>query len=435
MRVILLILTLFIQNAYADTAFQTGDSDTWNVVKDGGCDNTLTSDATSCLQYALTNYCGVKRIYIPFGSYKITSSLSVTTSNCSIEGDGHGGVKIVQYTDDADGIIFGTTGVTKYNMNVRNISFVHEDGGSATVYGGTGIKLLNIQNSYFENVEAADGNLGNAWVTAWLITSDLAAGGTWYNQFMKCVGRSIYHATQNATPVALKLLATNNEGVNSNLFIGGHFYANNAAGIGISLVAAGTKANDNNVFLGTTTEVSSGGIGVNVTGVSGTNQYNVFIGMRTEGNNTAGFKFDTNSRSNMTIGNLFTSSQTDDINDTTNSTASFEVHIDSDRSRMLKSVTGFLAFSANDATPSVKVGGTKLFQTANSNPTTITTFDDSYVGQEIVVRMNDANTTIDFTGTNLKGNAGVDWTPGNGDFMRCTYDGTNWYCTITDTTA
>jgi hypothetical protein len=96
-------------------------------------------------------------------------------------------------------------------------------------------------------------------------------------------------------------------------------------------------------------------------------------------------------------------------------------------------VSTFQTFAADDATPSVSAG--KNFKTANANPTTITAFDDGVDGQEIFVLVNDANTTVDFTGTTLKGNAGADWSPGSGDFMRCTRDGTNWYCTVTDATA
>lgn len=90
-------------------------------------------------------------------------------------------------------------------------------------------------------------------------------------------------------------------------------------------------------------------------------------------------------------------------------------------------------FPADDATPSIKDG--KVFKTANANPTTITTFEDGQIGQVIIVIINDGNTTIDFTGTNLKGNAGVDWSPAQYDHFHCTYDGTNWHCIVSDNTA
>jgi hypothetical protein len=86
-----------------------------------------------------------------------------------------------------------------------------------------------------------------------------------------------------------------------------------------------------------------------------------------------------------------------------------------------------------DATPSIRGFGT--LKTANASATTITNLDDGVEGQEVLVLINDANTTIDFTGTTLKGNAGVDWSPASGDFMRCRKIGANWYCSVVDATA
>lgn len=90
---------------------------------------------------------------------------------------------------------------------------------------------------------------------------------------------------------------------------------------------------------------------------------------------------------------------------------------------------GLKTFTANDATPSVALGG-DFYQTNNSSSTTITMLDNGYVGQEVHILINDANTTVDFTGTNLKGNNGADWTPASGDWMVCKFNGTNWYCEV-----
>ena len=91
------------------------------------------------------------------------------------------------------------------------------------------------------------------------------------------------------------------------------------------------------------------------------------------------------------------------------------------------------SFADQEATPSVVLGET--FKTANTAPTTITNFANGYEGQKITVIINDANTTIDFTASGLKGNAGVDWSPTTGDHMTCAYDGTDWYCSVSDNTA
>jgi hypothetical protein len=93
-------------------------------------------------------------------------------------------------------------------------------------------------------------------------------------------------------------------------------------------------------------------------------------------------------------------------------------------------------FTDQDATPSVlTTAGNKLFKTGNTVGTTITDFDDGRVGQVIYVIIDDANTTIDFTSSGLKGNGGSDWSPSSGDHMTCIYDGTDWFCDISDNTA
>lgn len=90
----------------------------------------------------------------------------------------------------------------------------------------------------------------------------------------------------------------------------------------------------------------------------------------------------------------------------------------------------FPSFASTDATPSV--AGLKTAKTANASATTITSLDDGTKGQTITIVIGDANTTVDFTGTALKGNGGVDWSPASGDHMVCTYDGTNWYCIVSE---
>lgn len=85
-----------------------------------------------------------------------------------------------------------------------------------------------------------------------------------------------------------------------------------------------------------------------------------------------------------------------------------------------------------DATPSVAAAD--AFKTANTAATTITAFDDAYAGKQITVIFGDSNTTVDFTGTTLKGNGGADFTATTGDHMVCIFDGTNWYCNVSNNT-
>lgn len=84
--------------------------------------------------------------------------------------------------------------------------------------------------------------------------------------------------------------------------------------------------------------------------------------------------------------------------------------------------------AADDMTPSVAFGGKRhTFRTQSVNPTTISAFDDGFAGQEMTLLFADGNTTIDFSGTNLKGNGGVDFTGVVGDFMTGVFDGMDWY--------
>ena len=79
-----------------------------------------------------------------------------------------------------------------------------------------------------------------------------------------------------------------------------------------------------------------------------------------------------------------------------------------------------------DTTPSVAGGG--IFVTANTSSTLISGFDDGVAGQPITLIIGDANTILDFSASNLKGNAGVDYTATANDVaVFVTNDGTTWY--------
>lgn len=92
-----------------------------------------------------------------------------------------------------------------------------------------------------------------------------------------------------------------------------------------------------------------------------------------------------------------------------------------------------VSFATLDATPDISQG--RVFKTANAGATTITDFDGGENGKKIWVIIGDTNTTIDFTGSGLKGNVGVNWSPTTDDHMTCVYDGTDWFCDISDNTA
>lgn len=92
---------------------------------------------------------------------------------------------------------------------------------------------------------------------------------------------------------------------------------------------------------------------------------------------------------------------------------------------------GLHKFTANDTTPSVAADA-PYYRTANTAPTTITMFDNGYPGQRIIVLIDDAFTTFDFTGTNLVGNGAADWAASNLDWLDAIFDGTRWRCAVHD---
>lgn len=78
-----------------------------------------------------------------------------------------------------------------------------------------------------------------------------------------------------------------------------------------------------------------------------------------------------------------------------------------------------------DTTPDVS--SRFILVTANTTATTITDFDRGAIGQVIFVIIGDANTTFDFTDTNLHGNGGYDYAALENDFWVFTHDGAFWY--------
>ena len=100
------------------------------------------------------------------------------------------------------------------------------------------------------------------------------------------------------------------------------------------------------------------------------------------------------------------------------------------------------AFTADDATPDVSnaaLGVNNFYQTANANPTTITDFDDGdgathdefADGDWFILRVDDENTTIDFSeNLNIEGNAGVDFTGSATQivYLLFIYEDARWNC-------
>lgn len=99
--------------------------------------------------------------------------------------------------------------------------------------------------------------------------------------------------------------------------------------------------------------------------------------------------------------------------------------IDAELTRLRKGIwKPEAAFADADTTPSVS--STFAFRTANSSPTSITTFDDGTDDQVIQVRVNDANTTfVDGSGIELQ--KGSNYAASSGDILMFRKVSSTWY--------
>ncbi len=79
-----------------------------------------------------------------------------------------------------------------------------------------------------------------------------------------------------------------------------------------------------------------------------------------------------------------------------------------------------------DADTSPTVVGSRLFKTANTGATSITTFDNGVAGQRIDIIFGDGNTTL-VDGASLVLRTGGNYTPAATDTWTGVYDGTVWY--------
>ena len=80
------------------------------------------------------------------------------------------------------------------------------------------------------------------------------------------------------------------------------------------------------------------------------------------------------------------------------------------------------------------VGKPEIINISGDGGTDISSFVGYEDGDSFMVHFN-AAATIDFTGTGMRGNAGVDFTAAFGDWMWVTQRSGNWYCLIGDSTA
>lgn len=96
----------------------------------------------------------------------------------------------------------------------------------------------------------------------------------------------------------------------------------------------------------------------------------------------------------------------------------------------VKQVQTATALTADSATAAL-TAGVGTYKTANANPTAYTNFTGGSAWRKIWIFINDANTSIDATGSNIKLTSGTDTgTLAVGDKLFCIHDGTDWYCDL-----
>lgn len=103
----------------------------------------------------------------------------------------------------------------------------------------------------------------------------------------------------------------------------------------------------------------------------------------------------------------------------------------------LEEVEGLTALTLTDADATPSVATASILTTANTSATSITDFDGGVTGQVVLLICADANTTIDFTSSQLRGNGGIDRKLLSGESVLAVANtgATIWYCAVVPSTA
>ena len=389
---------------YDEPYIWVGGSGSTNKILAVGFESDSSTEATSGQTYVELNNSGNKTTIADCHfnrtedyAVRLISCNQATVSNC-IAGLSTGGSFVYVDTGCRDIVIDG--GAVREGNPVRPV--VH-------FASGSGYGTLTGTSFYYTGNIKAEGTHGK--ITGVYIRDSRAPGGV-------PAGSATIHATNTTSIVGCSVIQTSAAGSNVN----GILLDGSATGSKVVGCTVISKAG-----VGTTDTATGIGVGVNGIIVSGNVVYPTF-----------GTEIDISGRTLLSVGNNYSvggSGGGSKVLMTTLPTSEGQADEVWNQGGTLRINAGnaLVTFTASDATPSVATGA--VFRTANAVGTTITAFDDGVIGQSITVIINDANTTVDFTGTTLKGNAGVDWSPASGDHMTCVFGGTNWYCDVSDNTA
>ena len=86
------------------------------------------------------------------------------------------------------------------------------------------------------------------------------------------------------------------------------------------------------------------------------------------------------------------------------------------------------ALGDGDATPSIF--SSSFFTTANTTETTITAFDDAWIGKETLIEIGDDNTIVDLSSEHFVADSSVSLDTSSGDVVRVIWDGERHHVTI-----
>lgn len=419
-------------------------------VKDYGAVGDGVVNDTVAIQACLTANAG-KKIKFPAGNYAISATLAIPSNtelfgdSASYDGAGAVGTRI-SLLNNVNGNMFQNSNLVGGNEYIT-IRDMYLNGNSANQASGHGIYLKNSNYCRVENVKAN-------FIKEDFIKAELG-GVHWFHDNMCMnvnVGIELLSSADNdvsgnqittsgashgillLTGGARNIIRNNfvflsNVGIylansNSNHILGNRCGPNKLEGIRLDdadhNVITGNRCFDNTSSLAG----SRAGIYVNAT-----SEKNVITGNDSTNEDTAnqvtGLRIESTSFHTLATGNMLMGNVSNAILFQGGQHANGNMVWGNYCTALVNPV-----LAINSTAPSVR--DAEVFRTGNTLSTVINALADGTVGKRVTININDNLTGVDFTGTTLKGNNGKDWSPVLGDAMTCTFDGTNWYCIVSN---
>lgn len=433
--------------------------------------NTALVDVTAAIQAAVTAASG-KRLKIIAGTYKLTAQINLPNASIALLGDGIGVTNLLWTSAVASGLAATyssiasqlsvenlslktnvanggvainaawpvTTSWTKVTASLRNVEIAPFT--LASTYWGTGIQLDYAWNAVIDNphIRGSDNTVSMAagisllnrsndvhikdahifFCASGVQTGDLCEGTSIANQRMVYVNYGVFSSPSADAPY----LSVN--GGHIAALIGGvvatnrsqsHVYGNTiykrAEATGafpfVQFTTSGNVHVHNNFYqvLGGATGSAVGTYIVSGAGAQVVNN--------TSSDANTCVQFGASATDYTATGNRRTGGTNTVI------AAGTGVNILRDNLPADTANGGMQSFTANSATPSVQNSYGGKWLTANTGATTITNILNGYIGQQITILVNDANTTFQHN-ANISLQGAVNFVPGNGAIIALSFD-------------